>query len=206
MIDPKNRYGYMREVEADLMDGLLDTLKSEFGHIAFLEVGVFGAGTTHGIYRRAKEIDCQVRRGVGVDFESYRPNPSPSPDYEFHGVDSMDAWRGITGDDFGLLFVDGCHCTNHALCDFANYSPKVRLGGYVLLHDTALPSGKESQEEWPQTDHSYAGKPPSVLGVREALKKLGLLDGHRSDFELVREVESDSGLMGMMLYRRVLPY
>lgn len=196
------RFGYMRKVECDLIERLLDRLKAEFGYISFCEVGVFGAGTTRGVYRAAADIDCAVTRGVGVDFEQYRPNPTPHPDYEFHGVDSMDAFRGITG-TFNFLFVDACHCQNHAQCDFLNYSPFVVKGGYCLFHDTALPTGKEKQDEWPQTDHSYAGKPPSVLGVRQALKNLGLLQGYRSDWELVEELPSDSGLFGMCLFRKV---
>lgn len=203
MIDPKERYGFMRAIEADLFDELLDKLKAEFGEIRFCEVGVFGAGTVRGVYRRAKEINCPVHC-VGVDFEQYRPNPTPDPGYEFHAEDSMDAWRRIKG-EFGLLFVDGCHCVNHAMCDFLNYSPMVKVGGYALFHDTALPTGREKQEEWPQTDHGYFGKPPSVLGVREGLEKIGLLQGYRKDWELVKELPSDSGLMGMHLYRKVLP-
>lgn len=203
MLDPQSRYGYMRAVESDLLDEMMDKLKSEFGEIRFLEVGVFGAGTVRGVYRRAKEIDCPVQC-VGVDFEQYRPNPTPHENYEFHGVDSMDAWRKIKF-DANLLFIDGCHCVVHASQDFLNYAPFVRVGGYVLFHDTALPTGQEKQEEWPQTDHSYAGKPPSVLGVREGLTKLGLLQGHRKDWQLVKELPSDSGLMGMCLFKKMMP-
>lgn len=200
MIDPKERYGFMRAVESDLLDEMMDKLKAEFGEIRMIEIGVFGAGTVRGAYRRAKEIGCPVQC-VGVDFEKYRPNPTPDANYEFHGVDSMDAWQNIKG-DFGLLFIDGCHCVNHAQCDFLNYSPLVKVGGYCLFHDTALPTGEHEQGEWPQ-DHSYAGKPASVLGVRKALENLGLLQGHRKDWQLVTEIPSDTGLMGMCLFRKV---
>jgi hypothetical protein len=203
MIDPQSRYGYMRAVEADLFDEMMDTLKREFGEIRFLEVGVFGAGTVRGVYRRAKEIDCPVM-SVGVDFESYRPNPTPGDNYEFHGGDSADVWRNIKG-EFNFAMIDGCHCVNHAMMDFLNFSPMVRVGGYLVFHDTALPTGHEKQEEWPQTDHGYFGKPPSSLGVREGLIKMGLLQGYRTDWKLVKELESDSGLMGMVLLKKLAP-
>jgi hypothetical protein len=193
------RYGFMREVEADLVDELLDKIKTEFGAIRFLEIGVFGAGTVRGVYRRAKEIDCPVEC-TGVDFEQYRPNPIPDPNYDFHAADSMDAWRGITG-KFNFLFVDGCHCINHAMADFLNYSPMVVVNGYCLFHDTALPNFDTKQEKWPQ-DHSYAGKPSSVLGVREGLAKLGLLQGYRADWKLIEELPSETGLMGMCLFQK----
>lgn len=196
------RYGYMRDVEEDLIDRILDKLKAELGEIRALEIGVFGANTVRGIYRRAKEIDCPVECS-GVDFEKYRPNPTPDLNYKFYAGDSMDMWREIKG-KFNFLFIDGCHCVNHSMSDFLNYSPMVEGGGYVLFHDTALPTslGKEKQEEWPQ-DHSYAGKPSSVLGVREGLQKLGLLQGYRSDWKLIEEVPSNTGLMGAILFQRI---
>lgn len=196
------RYGFMRDIEEDLIDRLLDKIKAEFGAIKLIEVGVFGAGTVRGVYRRAKEIGCHAEC-TGIDFEKYRPSPNPDPNYVFYAEDSLDAWRKING-KFNFLFVDGCHCVVHAMCDFLNYSSFVEVGGYVLLHDTALPIalGKNEQEKWPQ-DHSYAGKPDSVLGVREGLKKLGLLQGYRSDWKLIEELPSDTGLMGAMLFQRI---
>lgn len=201
--DPQSRYGFMRDVEEDLIDRILDRIKDEFGSIKFLEIGTFGAETVRGVYRRGKELGIPVE-AVGVDFEQYRPNPTPDPNYIFHAGDSMDQWREVKG-KFNFLFIDACHCVVHSSQDFLHYSPFIEVGGYILWHDTALPAGKEKQQFWPQ-DHSYAGKPPSGLGVREGLKKLGLLDNRRSDFEFVEEVESHDGLMGMMLYRRILPY
>lgn len=194
------RYGMMREVEYDFLDEITLKLKAEFGKIQFLEIGVCGAGTTRGMYRRAAEIGCPIE-AAGVDLEQYRPNPTPSKDYKFYGGDSMDAWRKIKG-EYGLLLVDGCHCCNHAMADFLNYSPLVVTGGYCLFHDTALPIKGKYQEAWPQ-DHSYAGQPPSVLGVREGLIKLGLLQGYRADWQLVKELPSDTGLMGVCLFRKI---
>lgn len=199
------RYGFVREEESDLIDKVLFELEKKFHEVRFLEIGVFGGGTVTGVVNRCRDRGLTLFAS-GVDFAQWRPSPDPLPNYDFHAGDSMDMWREITG-KYNFLFVDGCHCVVHASQDFLNYSPFVVVGGYILLHDTAIPTdlGKDKQEEWPQ-DHSYAGKPPSSLGVREALKKLGLLDGRRTDFEFVEEIESPTGLMGMMLYRRVLPY
>jgi len=203
----------MREEEADLIDKLISKLKDQFGSVSFLEIGVFGGGTVTGVVKRCQEIDCPVF-AAGVDFEQWKPSPVPLDNYAFFPTDSMDAWRDIkfliekVGDmggksnrAFNFLFVDGCHCVNHSMCDFLNYSPFVEVGGYCLFHDTAKPSFGEHQEAWPQ-DHSYAGKPPSVLGVREGLAKLGLLQGYRADWKLIEEITSDTGLMGMCLFRK----
>ena len=190
----------MQESEADLIDGILNLLAEKNEQVRFLEIGVFSGDTARGIVRRCAEINLPLF-AAGVDFEQWRPNPTPSPEYRFYAGDSMDAWRGIT-EKFNFLFIDGCHCVNHAMCDFLNYSPLVSVGGYVLFHDTALPLGKSKQDSFPQ-NHSYAGQSDSSLGVREALDKLGLIHGRRTDWTLVREIPSDSGIMGMCLFQKL---
>ena len=200
MIGESHRYGMMREVEYDLIDDLLDTLKADFGDIRFLEIGVMGGGTAQGVYRRAGEIGCPVHC-AGVDFVEQIPNPVPAPDYEAYTGDSMDMWREVKG-RFNFLLVDGCHCVNHSMADFLNYSPFVNVGGYCLFHDTALQKGLPVQGDYPQ-NHSYAGVKDSVLGVRGGLEKTGLLQGYRSDWRLVKELESEGGLMGMCLFQKL---
>lgn len=196
-------FSFLRPVEAELVKELCETIHGNFMDVVFLEIGVFGGGTTHGIAEHCKERRIPIYM-AGVDcLEIYKPNPLPTPDYDFYFGDSMDQWQHIKRRDFNFLFVDGCHCVNHAMADFLNYSPFVEKGGFCLFHDSALPTGKYDQDPWPQ-DHGFAGKPPSQLGVREGLKKLGLLQGYRKDWELVKELPSDTGLMGVHLFKKVL--
>lgn len=196
-------FQFLRQNEADLITALADTLKNEFGKVVFLEIGVFGGNSTRGL------ADHCTANGIplfaaGVDFAKYIPNPPATPDYAFYAGDSMDQWRRIERRDFNFLFIDGCHCVNHAICDFLNYSPFVQVGGYCLFHDTAAPTdkGTQQQEEWPQ-DHGYAGKPSSVLGVREGLRKLGLWQGYRADWVFVHEIPAPDGLKGMCLFKKI---
>lgn len=195
----------MSETEYDLIDRTIDTIKNEFGHVRFLEIGVCGGGTVAGVARRCKQIDVPLFAS-GVDcLEHYKPDPNLFPelpaDYKFYQGDSMDQWRNIP-DKFNLLLVDGCHCVIHAMCDFLNYSPLLTVGGYAMFHDTAVAIDQFEQMDFPQ-DHSFAGKDPGKLGVREALKKMGLLQGYRADWKLIEEVPSDTGMMGMMLFQKV---
>lgn len=195
------RYGFLREVEAVFLDELMVRLKQEFGYVKFLEVGVAGGGTVRGIHKRCDEIGCPVS-AAGVDFDHQLPNPPP-PNYKGYPGDSMDVWRNIpVTESFNLLLIDGCHCKIHSMCDFLNYSPFVELNGYALFHDTALPTGSEAQGEWPQ-DHSYAGKPKSILGVRDGLKAMGLLQNHRNDWKLDTELPCETGLYGFCLFQKV---
>lgn len=195
--DRGHGYGFITKKEAALIDATLADIQYQFAIIRFLEIGVFGGGTLYGVINRADELQCPIIT-EGVDFAAWKPSLAP-PQYVFHEGDSMDQWRNVLG-PVNFLFVDGCHCINHAMCDFLNYSPFVDVGGYCLFHDTA-PNANGEQGDWPQ-DHSYAGKPPSKLGVREGLKKLGLLGGHRDDWKLVAEIQ-ETELMGMCLFQKI---
>ena len=199
------RYGSMNEGEYDLIDRTLDRIKTEFGSVSFLEIGVCGGGTVAGVARKCKELGAPLR-AAGVDcLEHYKPDPNLFPelptDYKFYLGDSMDQWRNIEG-KFNLLLVDGCHCVIHAMADFLNYSPFVVTGGYCMFHDTAVPINQYEQIPFPQ-DHSLAGKDPGKLGVREGLKKLGLLQEYRTDWKLIEEVPSNDGVMGLILFQKI---
>jgi hypothetical protein len=196
-------FSFIQPSEADLFRRICEDLKREFGQVVFLEIGTFGGRSTNGIAEHCRSIGVPLY-AAGVDcMESYKPDPLPTPDYDFYFGDSMDQWRHIKRRDFNWLFVDACHCVNHAMCDFLNYSPFLVKGGICVFHDTALPEGKYDQEPWPQ-DHGFAGKPPSQLGVREGLKKLGLLQGYRKDWEFVEEIPSSTGMMGMVVLKKIL--
>lgn len=199
-MNPDNQYGYIRNVEASLIESIVDRIKARFGEVNFLEIGVFGGETAKGIVRKCQAIGVPVK-AAGVDFPEWKPVPAPVPDYAFYACDSMDAWRDIKG-KFNFLFIDGCHCVNHSMCDFLNYSPFLVVGGYCLFHDTATHKGRATQDAF-SADHSYAGKPDSTLGVRDGLKKVGILQGHRTDWKFVEEVTSDNGLMGMCLFEKL---
>ena len=124
-----HKYGMMTDKEGALIDDLLLDIKNKFGEIRFLEIGTCGGGTTRGVYQRAAELGCPVHC-EGVDNVAGYCMADPPADYIFHAGDSMDMWSKIQGRDFNLLFVDGCHCLNHAMCDFLNYSPFVAVGGF----------------------------------------------------------------------------
>lgn len=189
----------MREIEADLVDSIIFDLKRAFGEVRFLEIGVFAGDTMRGVCRKAAEIQCPFKC-AGVDFEQWRPNPCPDPNYEFYAGDTMDMWQRVQG-KFNFLFIDGCHCSNHAGADFLNYSPFVNVGGFCLFHDTALPVGGAEQHRHAQ-NHAYAGQPDSFLGVRSAIRKLGLEQGYRTDWSFETELKADDGVMGMMLFKK----
>jgi len=195
------RYGFLQEEEYDLIDKIIDLLKDKFGSVQFLEIGILGGVTAAGVVRRCNEVGIPITRAAGVDISPTTPSPLPIPEYEYYSGDSLEQWRNIKG-NFNFLFIDGCHCGTHAMCDFLNYSPFLVVGGYCLFHDTAAP-GLEKEQDYFHQDHSAIGKPDSVLGVRNGLKKIGLLQNYRADWKFIEEVPNPTGLMGMVLVEKL---
>lgn len=196
-----HKYGWIDQREAELLDEVLTAVQKEFGIIRFLEIGIRDGATVRGVYQRAREIGCPVHC-EGIDIPQPNPPPTPDPEFVFHGGDSAIVWCTLKA-EFNLLFIDGCHCCNHVETDFLNYSPLVSLNGYVLFHDTALSDEKAAL--WPQ-DHSYFSKATVPFGVREGLRKLGLLAGYRSDWKFLKEIrETDDNFMGMCLFQKIAP-
>lgn len=190
-----HKYGVITFGEAAMLDSLCNKIKSEFGYLSLLEIGMAGGATMAGIMERCSEIGCPCNYH-GVDGEGGKPEFKPENATYYIG-DSAEVFTNVSG-QFNLLFIDGCHCVNHCMLDFLNYSPMVVVGGYCLFHDT-------NDTIW-QGDH-YQGHGPKHpefhIGVRAALRKLGLLAGLRKDWRLVAEVK-DTEIMGMMLFRKTL--
>lgn len=71
-------------------------------------------------------------------------------------IDAMDArpqWRFVTATSdaaveqirslppIDILLIDGCHSYDQCRRDYMNYAPLVRVGGYVLFHDSSTIKG-----------------------------------------------------------------
>jgi predicted O-methyltransferase YrrM len=79
-----------------------------------------------------------------------------------------------------LLFVDGDHSEAGAYQDLADWTPKVKKGGYVLIHDCAVPTNKT-----PHPVHF------DVLNAVSSWQKEVV------DFKLIKTVDS------LMVFKRV---
>lgn len=90
-----------------------------------------------------------------------------SVDINPNGLVPRRGWTMIVGNDLDpdvfsqlpdscdLLFIDTSHAYDHTVLELSMYGPKVRPGGLILLHDTALehPEDRDlhlpAQEPWP---------------------------------------------------------
>jgi Methyltransferase domain len=181
-----------------------DTLNSDT--LKFCEIGIFTGDTARGI-KQVTENKGKRLVYWGVDNESNIPVPLPFFEANVVLGDSAIIYPQVPDLQFDILFIDGSHCTDYAMLDFLNFSPKVKLGGIVLFHDTS-----------PKTQHKldYQGFGPSDpndktkalyhefgTGVRTAFEKLGLIPAYRSDWELVSETWSDENWGGISIFRKL---
>jgi cephalosporin hydroxylase len=62
-------------------------------------------------------------------------------------------------------FIDGCHCRSCVEAELAAYAPRVKPGGFLLLHDCT-----EEYRGYPP-DQYYHGKPARAFEVLEVVEE-----------------------------------
>lgn len=189
-----HKYGVWQMSEAVFMDRLLERVGKEFGFVSFLEIGVAEGATMAGILERCDDLKIPVRY-CGIDGPCGRPKFLPD-NCKFVEGDSAVVFPQVV-ERFNILFVDGSHNNNYACLDFLNYSPLVEVGGYVIFHDSA------DSDKWQKVHYQGTGPdiPEFRIAVRMALKKLGLLQGYRTDWQFVEEIPGE--IMGMYMVKKV---
>lgn len=85
--------------------------------------------------------------------------------------------------DVALLFVDGCHCFDCVHAEISAWRLRVRVGGYMVFHDTRPSRQAKAGKKAAPHDESIG------YGVRAAIASF--TDGR---FGLVEDVEARSGL------------
>ena len=150
--------GCMGLVDALSIYRSLDIIAKRFPKSAALqicEIGVRNGDTARGIVRfmtlRGHKVEYW---GVdnGADGFLFKPFREAKMVWE----DSVKAHHQLPG-DFHWIFVDGCHCAEHAAQDITNYGAKIRDGGVLVMHDVSPHrQGEEYQGHGPRDDkHSH---------------------------------------------------
>lgn len=181
------QYGVMRDEDTLVLEKSLDLAISVFkDNINIVEIGIEHGDTARGIeqYLRSK-----VKFSYwGIDKREKLP--------PFEGA------QVIKGDSVYVshlsppiihwLFVDGCHCANHVMLDFLNYGDRMPVGGVVLFHDSHpdLQGFSMPSEFWQR--HEKNGEAFGI-GVREALRKLGLFNKHLQNWSVVEDCQEGWG-------------
>jgi hypothetical protein len=190
-------YGVLSIEDAALMDEMLLRVGREFdGKVKMLELGHAGGMTARGVKRFCDKSGLQLRY-YGIDKACGAPTQPMFQGGIFHQGETDEIFDSVN-EDFNLIFIDACHCNNHVILDFCNYGPRCVVNGYVMFHDT------HPSSTWQGCHYQHHGPkiPAFHIQVRSALRKLGLLTGKRTDWELVKEETGGTG-MGMMVYKKL---
>lgn len=153
--------------------------------LRILEVGVCHGDTARGIkaFLDGNGVPFDY---VGVDNGRDLPVQVPFPGAKLVLGQSEEVYPQI---ESGLhwIFCDGCHALNAVMLDFLNYGDRLLVGGEIVFHDTSpLAQGKcDYQGQGPRLEDGRAAHPDFGTASREALRKLGLLDGKRTDWKQV---------------------
>lgn len=122
---------------------------AKLGHVKFLEIGTYGGDTarevkkwcddrTHWVDEKSLEFEFWgIDNGSHPTFKECNSAPSfPFPSARMVFGDSAEVFSEVP-EDFDAILVDGCHCINHAILDTVHYGRRVRLGGFLMFHDTS---------------------------------------------------------------------
>lgn len=195
-------YGLLSLPDVAFWESILDEIARRFQNkIRLWEIGVANGATCYGTVEYCERKNYELK-WTGVDLPGVGPKVLP-PNCIFLEGPSEEVYIKLQADHCNLLFIDGCHCSNHVVMDFCNYGERLEYHGLCVFHDSVnCPS-------WVgMAGHSnYQGHGPRVddfgIGVRMGLRKLGLLDGLRKDWKFFGE-QTVGTAQGAMAFERVL--
>lgn len=176
------QFGWMTKTDANTLIKTMELVLQNFpdGTINTTEVGVRKGETSRAIYKFFTDAG-RICFHSGVDNERDVKDGSPFPQCNFIVGNSMDVFNKISNDSQSFIFIDACHSYPMTLVDFLVYSDKLRVGGFIAMHDTGphIPYYKDYQ------GHGSKGDADMFISCRKALKKLGLYENKFEGFELV---------------------
>lgn len=171
-------------------EDLLISQCRKFQPLRYLEIGVCHCETTQGAYRILKDA-CQSFEVTAVDIED---DPLPSFIIEARSDKRITRVIGeserfletVRGHYYHFVLIDGCHSEHCATVDFLGVERVSISGTIVLFHDF--------QEAAQGGDIQPHCKQP--IGVRDATKKLGLIDGSRPRWKRLPDLKGDPSCGG----------
>lgn len=213
------KYGLISETDARCLEKTIDiiALHNPGQVINITEIGIFDGQTARGLYEYTKS---KQYGGLGENQDSpmqlfnYQCNYTaidnnkdkevllPFPECRMIIGNSTEVYNQISDESQHLIFVDACHCFAHVVSDFFCYAPKVKVGGYMVWHDT----GKHIKP-FKDLQHGDKNNPDAYISVRKALEKLGLLNEWKRDpdeWELVfDEADEANEAGGVCIFKKL---
>lgn len=166
-------------------------------------------GVDHGVSSLALGLDAIERGnlvyGVDLSFANLGYDLRAHPNHRRIRGDSVTVGKHWDRGDVDLVFVDTLHVEPQVLSELYHWYPRVRPGGYVIVHDTAWPEGRHdlawhprasaADPAWPTPDRAVA----AFFGLERQFGD-GKFDGfHHVDDDL--EVTHHAESWGMTIIR-----
>jgi hypothetical protein len=195
------QYGLLTKSDVSTLEKTMKLVCDEFkeGIINTLEVGTHRGHTSRAINKYFTDRSF-INFHTAVDNERDVKNGSPFSSCNFIIGNSDLVYNQIPDNSQCFIFIDASHSYRNTLLDFLLYSNKVRLGGYIAMHDTSPHINS-------MTDYQGIGDkddPDNYISCRKAVKKLGLLDNRFYGWELVfDEYEIKALTGGVAVFRRI---
>jgi hypothetical protein len=164
-------YGLISETDAMTLEKTIDLICDEFKNefINVTEIGLYNCETAIGIWKYIGQKKVRHCKYIGIDNEKDNKIEPPGFINLIIG-NSNEVYNQLEDNSQHLVFVDGCHCFSHVVSDFFCYAPKVKVGGYMVFHDT----GKHIKP-FKDFQHGDKNNPDAYISVRKALNETGLI-------------------------------
>lgn len=166
-----SKYGLISKVDGETLERVMDLVCQDFNDVEFLEVGIY-AGTTG-----QEMVNYFTGKGVsswwtGIDNNRDGQEVFYTPDNFIQG-NSNEVYNQIKDNSQHIVIIDACHNFPSVVSDIFCYAPKVKVGGYLMFHDT----GRHIAPTHGWQGVGDKNDPDMCLGgVRKALQTIGLLE------------------------------
>lgn len=134
-------YTSQTATDIEIIEEVLAKATAAQQHIRFLEVGTYRGDTSCEIQRwcceHKKKLEFWgIDAGKHPEFNYLNQPPIPFIEANMVYGDSAEVFRRIPY-ELDVALIDGCHCVNHVILDTIHYGDRIKVGGFMMFHDTA---------------------------------------------------------------------
>lgn len=204
ILEKEIAFGLLPERDRETMTKILNAVCVRFpsGTINTFELGVHRGQTSRGIHNfflQQQRVHFHIAIDNGAD---NLPMVAPYDGCHFIGGNSIEVYNELPNDSQHFGFIDANHSFPMTVIDFFCYCTKIRVDGFIALHDTGA-------HIKPFTDYQKIGSKSDrdmFISCRKAADALGLLNPHSyvngCQFEKVYDIYDDGSHTGGILCLR----
>lgn len=200
--ETKLKFGWITGRDEQTLLKTLELVIRDFpeGIINTFELGVRKGETSRAIHQFLTDKG-RINFHSGIDNQRDVKDGTPFEGCRFIIGNSMDVFNNLQNDSQHFGFIDACHSYPMTMVDFLVYSDKIRVGGYLAMHDC----GDHIKYYTDYQGHGSVGDADMYISCRKAIKKLGLLDNKFYGWELVFDEYDIKALTGgVAVFKRIV--